>query len=107
MISPGYRLCSPLASFSRPLAFLFAPLFCALFYAHCSTKIEPCEGDTTADPEFDCLPYSPELSEPESDGAGNYKIPIKGVDGLDKYEYQERVLLLIWKKKLLIGMAAL
>ena len=84
------RLYSSLGSFSRPLAFLFAPLFCALFYAHCTTKIEPCEGDTTADPEFDCLPYPPHTrSEPESDGAGNYKIPIEGVDGLDKYEYQE------------------
>ena len=84
------RLCSSLhLSFSRPLAFLFVPLFCALFYARCSTKIEPCDGDTTADPEFDCLPYAPEFSEPESDGAVDYKIPIKGVSGLDKYEYQE------------------
>ena len=78
-----------LYSSSRALAFLFAPLFCVLFYAHCSIKIEPCDGDPSADPEFDCLPYAPELSEPESDGAGNYKIPIKGVDALDKYEYQE------------------
>ena len=85
IISLGYRLCSS----SRTLAFLFAPLFCMLFYAHCCPIPAECYGDPTANPNYDCLPYAPELSEPESDGAGNYKIPIKGLDGLDKYEYKE------------------
>ena len=71
----------------RFLAFFCAPLFCVLFYAQCSTKITPCDGDPTADPEFDCLPFSPELSEPEHDGTG-YKIPLSGVDGLDNYKYE-------------------
>ena len=73
----------------RSLFFLYAPLFLALFYTQCVTKVEPCDGDTSADPDYDCLPFSPELSEPERDDAGNYKIPISGLAGYEKYEYQK------------------
>ena len=67
---------------------LFTSLLALFFYAHCSTKITPCDGDPTADPDFECMPLAPELSEPEYDG-GDYKIPLSGIDGLDKYELQE------------------
>ena len=70
------------------LSLLFTSLLALFFYAHCSTKITPCDGDPTADPEFECLPLPPPLSESEYDG-GDYKIPFSGIDGLDKYELQE------------------
>ena len=76
----------------RPLFFLLVPLFCVLFYAQCATKVEPCNGNPSADPDFDCLPFPPRLLEPEYDSGTGYKIPIsiEGADGLDKYEYQEK-----------------
>ena len=83
--SERLREASVMSSF---LSLLFTSLLALFFYAHCSTQITPCDGDPTADPEFDCLPLPPELSEPEYDG-GDYKIPLSGIDGLDEYELQE------------------
>ena len=76
----------------RPLFFLLVPLFCVLFYAQCATKVEPCNGNPSADPDFDCLPFPPRLLEPEYDSGTGYRIPIdnEGMDGIDTYEYQEK-----------------
>ena len=83
--SEAQRGSSVMSSF---LSLLFTSLLALFFYAHCSTKITPCDGDPTADPEFECLPLPPDISEPEYDG-GDYKIPFSGIDGLNKYELQE------------------
>ncbi len=64
------------------------PLSLWLFSAACSTKVAPCNGDTTADPENDCLPLPPRNLDMEDLGRANggYQVNWENMEGAEKYE---------------------
>ncbi len=63
------------------------PLSLWLFSAACSTKVAPCNGDTTADPEHDCLPLAPGNLDMEDRGdTDGYRVEWEAMEGAEKYE---------------------
>ncbi len=64
------------------------PLSLWLFSAACSTKVVPCNGDATADPENDCLPLPPGNLDMEDLGRANggYRVHWEDMEGAEKYE---------------------
>ncbi len=67
------------------------PLSLWLFSAACSTKVAPCNGDTTADPKNDCLPLPPGNIDMEDLGSANGGIRVswEAIEGAEKYETTE------------------